>query len=169
MHTKYSLKETLEIKTERFFICPIHLEPLEDPVQGPCGHIFCRNCINTCLEKNRLCPICQTNMDKHELYPSLIVKQIIEEHIATQKNEKKRERRDFLKPIRTFINYQTQRFWRNRWDLKIIICFLLILSFYLLLKETNQDNNSNYFYYSSSEVTLWSSLLLIVLNYIIKH
>ena len=155
---------TLEINKDRFLTCPIHLETLEDPVQGPCGHVFCRKCILNWLRKNDLCPICQRKIDKSQLYSALIVKQILDEN--NHKTTFKKERRDLFKPLKEFITYYTDRSRTNRWDLKIIIVFLSMV----LLLMTN-------YYYEEKKLGLdrlcllicSTIIVLIILKYIRTH
>ncbi|GFQ94014.1 e3 ubiquitin-protein ligase PDZRN3-B [Trichonephila clavata] len=46
-------------------ICSICRSVFCDPVQSPCNHVFCRNCINKWLENNRNCPICRKRTTKY--------------------------------------------------------------------------------------------------------
>ncbi len=48
--------------------CAICHQPFREPVSSTrCHHTFCKACINTCLSRERLCPICRTHSD-HEHY-----------------------------------------------------------------------------------------------------
>lgn len=41
--------------------CPICLEIIDDLAITDCGHVFCSNCIEKCLQVNGKCPNCRTN------------------------------------------------------------------------------------------------------------
>lgn len=59
-------------------ICSICRSVFCDPVQSPCNHVFCRNCINKWLENNRNCPICRKRTTRYtvqEVVP--LIKNII--------------------------------------------------------------------------------------------
>jgi SNF2 family DNA or RNA helicase len=43
--------------------CVICLEELEDPLQTPCRHVFCRACIASIAERLKACPICRQPID----------------------------------------------------------------------------------------------------------
>lgn len=45
-------------------VCSICQSVFCDPVQSPCRHVFCRNCIVKWLESNRNCPICRKRTTK---------------------------------------------------------------------------------------------------------
>merc|ERR1719273_3000839 len=48
--------------------CVICLEiPPEEPLQTPCGHIFCGECIRLQIRENGNCAICRTKLKAAEL------------------------------------------------------------------------------------------------------
>lgn len=49
--------------------CPICLDsPLKrDPTVTKCGHVFCRDCIETSLQNNRSCPMCKCRILQRQL------------------------------------------------------------------------------------------------------
>lgn len=40
------------------FVCPICFDTIKDAHMTPCGHNFCRQCIDECLNVKRECPVC---------------------------------------------------------------------------------------------------------------
>ncbi|NXI00786.1 TRI27 protein, partial [Pachycephala philippinensis] len=53
--------------------CPVCLELFQDPVSVPCGHNFCRGCIERCWESSRgsfCCPRCRSVAPERGLRPS---------------------------------------------------------------------------------------------------
>lgn len=47
-----------------FFRCPICRHCLDDPMQTPCGHRFCQQCINSVLQSSQpVCPLDRTGLD----------------------------------------------------------------------------------------------------------
>uniref|UniRef100_A0A8U7NB92 Uncharacterized protein n=1 Tax=Corvus moneduloides TaxID=1196302 RepID=A0A8U7NB92_CORMO len=53
--------------------CPVCLELFQDPVSVPCGHNFCRGCIERCWESSRgsfCCPRCRNVAPERGLRPS---------------------------------------------------------------------------------------------------
>ena len=72
------------IEQERFvdvsqeLLCCICTGVLEDPVESPCRHVFCSECISTWLNTRASCPTCRKKMVASELKPALpLVKNII--------------------------------------------------------------------------------------------
>lgn len=56
--------ERLEVAGERAFNedaeeCPICIEPFSTPLQTPCRHLFCADCIKTVAALTKCCPICR--------------------------------------------------------------------------------------------------------------
>ena len=52
------------------FMCPIGLGVLRDPVTDPCGHTFCRICIEKSLEENSTCPFSKSPLSSDQLDPN---------------------------------------------------------------------------------------------------
>ena len=51
------------------FICGICLEVFQDPVNTPCGHTFCRQCIVSSLDTKDHCPLDRKHVDPADLSP----------------------------------------------------------------------------------------------------
>jgi hypothetical protein len=58
--------------------CPITLDPLEDPVQDPAGHVFSRKAIEEVLANNQPCPLCRALLTKEQLFPNRTAKDMVE-------------------------------------------------------------------------------------------
>lgn len=73
---------TGSVLTEEQLLCPICLDLLNLPVSTPCGHNFCKDCIQGYWQSAKLsqCPICKQKYDKR---PELRVNTLISE-IASQ-------------------------------------------------------------------------------------
>ncbi len=48
--------------------CIICYENMDKPILTPCGHMFCNNCIQTCIKLKPECPIC-----KHHVTPDMLI------------------------------------------------------------------------------------------------
>lgn len=64
-----SFRPTLIDTTELngLFDCGICYNEINDPTAAPCGHSFCRLCIERWLQSNNQCPECKTEIDDREL------------------------------------------------------------------------------------------------------
>eukprot|EP00795_Rhopilema_esculentum_P007540 gene7540-13323_t len=58
-------KETTEPQLDDFE-CKLCFFILFHPVTTACGHVFCRNCLETCIDYNPACPICRRNISFNE-------------------------------------------------------------------------------------------------------
>ncbi|KAG0453657.1 hypothetical protein HPP92_024961 [Vanilla planifolia] len=53
--------------------CPLCLGTLKEPCSTLCGHVFCRACIESAIQREKKCPICRkkvTMKNIHKLYLS---------------------------------------------------------------------------------------------------
>ncbi|EDO34728.1 predicted protein, partial [Nematostella vectensis] len=59
-------------------VCCICTGVLEDPVESPCRHVFCSECISKWLQNNSNCPTCRSQVRAKNLKPVLpLVRNII--------------------------------------------------------------------------------------------
>ncbi|CAL8139294.1 unnamed protein product [Orchesella dallaii] len=56
--------------------CPICLEPYSSLTKRemslmttPCGHVFCKKCLDECLTRSRLCPFCRIDIERSRCHP----------------------------------------------------------------------------------------------------
>merc|ERR1711971_786112 len=69
---KLSIKEKFGLTCKEVFDfeneCPICYEvPMDEPMQTPCKHTFCGDCIRSILENKPECPICRNNVNVNQL------------------------------------------------------------------------------------------------------
>ena len=58
-------------------LCCICYQLLHEPMCCPCGHTFCRGCIEHELDVRRRCPLDRTPVAKADLYPNLLAQDTI--------------------------------------------------------------------------------------------
>ncbi|XP_005953325.1 E3 ubiquitin-protein ligase TRIM21-like [Haplochromis burtoni] len=81
------------LQYEAQFQCSICLDVFTDPVSTPCGHNFCKNCINQHWDTNQSCecPLCkETFYTKH--YTTLKVNTLISEMVAQFRRSEAQQR-----------------------------------------------------------------------------
>ncbi|XP_057175677.1 E3 ubiquitin-protein ligase TRIM21-like [Triplophysa rosa] len=73
--------------------CSVCLDVFNDPVTTPCGHTFCKTCLNECWEntENCVCPFCkETFMKRPDLKINTTLREVVK-HLLVQNLEKSRE------------------------------------------------------------------------------
>eukprot|EP01080_Neovahlkampfia_damariscottae_P001147 gene1147-10661_t len=75
---------------EKELRCAICLEIWKDPCTPPCGHIFCKECLELALKSKRLCPLCKIPILRRSSVLSLqSLDNLIEQfHVLMKKFEK---------------------------------------------------------------------------------
>jgi hypothetical protein len=63
----------------RYLNCIICEEVFNDPARLPCGHTFCRECIDTWTKQTRQCPVCRAKFTVSKLSRDMVAANIIEE------------------------------------------------------------------------------------------
>ncbi|XP_040031526.2 LON peptidase N-terminal domain and RING finger protein 1 isoform X2 [Gasterosteus aculeatus] len=58
-------QETLEVLSVSDFECPLCIRLFFEPVTTPCGHTFCKNCIERSLDHNLRCPLCKQPLQEY--------------------------------------------------------------------------------------------------------
>lgn len=61
---KMSNKEDLDLEQN----CSICFEQLNNPSLTSCGHLFCKDCLDMCLQFKKSCPMCKTDLTGKEIY-----------------------------------------------------------------------------------------------------
>ncbi|XP_077466610.1 LON peptidase N-terminal domain and RING finger protein 1-like [Stigmatopora argus] len=57
--------KTLHVLTASDFECPLCIRLFHEPVTTPCGHTFCKNCIERSLDHNVRCPLCKQPLQEY--------------------------------------------------------------------------------------------------------
>ena len=71
-------------------MCPVCLDLLKDPVTIPCGHNFCKRCIEGCWDQDDQrgvysCPLCKrTFTPRPTLYKNTLVAEMVETFLKTR-------------------------------------------------------------------------------------
>ncbi|KAK7922555.1 hypothetical protein WMY93_009457 [Mugilogobius chulae] len=60
-----SREKTLSILSVSDFECPLCIRLFFEPVTTPCGHTFCKNCLERSLDHNLRCPLCKQPLQEY--------------------------------------------------------------------------------------------------------
>ncbi|MCI4379919.1 hypothetical protein PGIGA_G00233940 [Pangasianodon gigas] len=75
------------------FECPLCIRLFYDPVTTPCGHTFCKNCIERSLDHNLRCPLCKQALQEYfknrKYNPTVLLQEIMTRLFPQQLAERK--------------------------------------------------------------------------------
>lgn len=60
----YEIPVDLIVKAD--FECSLCLRMLYQPTTTPCGHTFCRGCLDRCLDYSQACPLCKQSLTEYQ-------------------------------------------------------------------------------------------------------
>ena len=64
MLDKMNKKEELDLEQN----CSICFDEISKPSLTPCGHIFCKDCLDMCLQVKKQCPMCKSDLTGKDIY-----------------------------------------------------------------------------------------------------
>ncbi|XP_007237027.3 LON peptidase N-terminal domain and ring finger 1, like [Astyanax mexicanus] len=76
------------------FECPLCMRLFYEPVTTPCGHTFCKNCLERCLDHSPQCPLCKESLKMYlatrkysitQVLDDIIKQYLSDEHAGRQK------------------------------------------------------------------------------------
>ncbi|KAJ8416494.1 hypothetical protein AAFF_G00357820 [Aldrovandia affinis] len=96
------------------FECPLCMRLFYEPVTTPCGHTFCKSCLERCLDHMTQCPLCKDSLKEYlasrqynftEIIDGLIKKYLPEQHLERHKMhiEEMEELSDLTKNVPMFV------------------------------------------------------------------
>ncbi|XP_038647052.1 LON peptidase N-terminal domain and ring finger 1, like isoform X1 [Scyliorhinus canicula] len=74
------------------FDCSLCMRLFLEPITTPCGHTFCKACLERSLDHNPLCPLCKDSLKEYLENRKYAVTYLLEEMIARYLSEELRER-----------------------------------------------------------------------------
>ncbi|KAM9377825.1 LON peptidase N-terminal domain and RING finger protein 1 [Pholidichthys leucotaenia] len=92
--SKHYREDTLGRLTVSDFECPLCIRLFFEPVTTPCGHTFCRNCIERSLDHNLRCPLCKQPLQEffrnRKYQHTVVLEDIMTQLFPAQLAERKR-------------------------------------------------------------------------------
>ncbi|KAM9792870.1 LON peptidase N-terminal domain and RING finger protein 1 [Neosynchiropus ocellatus] len=94
--------------------CSLCMRLFYEPVTTPCGHTFCKNCLERCLDHTAQCPLCKESLKEYlacrKYIVTSVLDKLIKEHLrpehaerATAHLEETRELSDLTKNVPIFV------------------------------------------------------------------
>uniref|UniRef100_A0A673M0Q6 LON peptidase N-terminal domain and ring finger 1, like n=1 Tax=Sinocyclocheilus rhinocerous TaxID=307959 RepID=A0A673M0Q6_9TELE len=62
------------------------------PVTTPCGHTFCKNCLERCLDQNPQCPLCKESLKEYLAFRKYTITQVLDKIIKQYLSKEHSER-----------------------------------------------------------------------------
>eukprot|EP00062_Callorhinchus_milii_P008312 gi/632950861/ref/XP_007890968.1/ PREDICTED: LON peptidase N-terminal domain and RING finger protein 1 [Callorhinchus milii] len=75
------------------FECSLCMRLFYEPVTLPCGHTFCKSCLERCLDHSAQCPLCKESLKEYLANRKYIVTYLLEEVITKYLSEELHERK----------------------------------------------------------------------------
>ncbi|XP_023846184.1 LON peptidase N-terminal domain and RING finger protein 1 isoform X3 [Salvelinus sp. IW2-2015] len=86
-------RESLSVLTVSDFECPLCIRLFYEPVTTPCGHTFCRTCLERSLDHNLRCPLCKQPLEEYfknrKYNPTVLLQEIMSHLFPLQLDERK--------------------------------------------------------------------------------
>ena len=76
--------------------CPLCMRLLWNPITTPCGHTFCKICLDRVLDHNTTCPMCKSATlktylsDRKETYSTEFVEYVMKKFLLPEYEERKK-------------------------------------------------------------------------------
>ncbi|XP_063776941.1 LON peptidase N-terminal domain and RING finger protein 1 isoform X2 [Pseudophryne corroboree] len=76
------------------FECSLCMRLFYEPVTTPCGHTFCKKCLERCLDHTPQCPLCKQSLTEylaHRIYNvTYLLEELINQYLPEELSERKR-------------------------------------------------------------------------------
>ncbi|XP_064829334.1 LON peptidase N-terminal domain and RING finger protein 1 isoform X1 [Oncorhynchus masou masou] len=86
-------RNSLSVLTVSDFECPLCIRLFYEPVTTPCGHTFCRTCLERSLDHNLRCPLCKQPLQEYfknrKYNPTVLLQEIMSRLFPLQLAERK--------------------------------------------------------------------------------
>ncbi|XP_051524340.1 LON peptidase N-terminal domain and RING finger protein 1-like [Myxocyprinus asiaticus] len=74
------------------FECSLCMRLFYQPVTTPCGHTFCKNCLERCLDHNPQCPLCKESLKEYLAFRKYTITRVLDNIIKQYLSEEHSER-----------------------------------------------------------------------------
>lgn len=74
------------------FECSLCMRLFYQPVTTPCGHTFCKNCLERCLDHNPQCPLCKESLKEYLAFRKYTITQVLDNIIKQYLSKEHSER-----------------------------------------------------------------------------
>ncbi|XP_058049737.1 LON peptidase N-terminal domain and RING finger protein 1 isoform X3 [Ahaetulla prasina] len=99
------------------FECSLCLRLFLHPVTTPCGHTFCKKCLQRCLDHAPECPLCKENLKeflaRREYSTTQLLEELILKYLPTELSERKRINDEEIAEFSRFADYGCMLYVRN--------------------------------------------------------
>nr|XP_005299199.1 LON peptidase N-terminal domain and RING finger protein 1 isoform X1 [Chrysemys picta bellii] len=76
------------------FECSLCMRLFFEPVTTPCGHTFCKNCLERCLDHAPQCPLCKESLKEYlairKYSVTVLLEELVVKYLADELSERKR-------------------------------------------------------------------------------
>uniref|UniRef100_A0A8C7G6F5 LON peptidase N-terminal domain and ring finger 1 n=2 Tax=Oncorhynchus kisutch TaxID=8019 RepID=A0A8C7G6F5_ONCKI len=94
--------------------CSLCFRLFYEPVTAPCGHTFCKNCLERCLDHTPQCPLCKESLKEYlaarKYTVTSVLDRVIKQYLSKEQSERQRthleetqELADLMKKVPIFV------------------------------------------------------------------
>lgn len=78
--------------------CPLCMRLFYEPVTTPCGHMFCLQCLERCLDHNPKCPLCKEELSEYlvqrQYCKTVLIEKLISKYLPSELTERQKIHQD---------------------------------------------------------------------------
>nr|XP_046164708.1 LON peptidase N-terminal domain and RING finger protein 1-like isoform X3 [Oncorhynchus gorbuscha] len=89
--------------------CSLCFRLFYEPVTAPCGHTFCKNCLERCLDHTPQCPLCKESLKVYlaarKYTVTSVLDRVIKQYLSKEQSERQKTHLEETQELADFVDY----------------------------------------------------------------